>query len=177
MYEPSSCDTFLKMIFAIFHLKGISFCWKDDFNGVGEFGSVMTQLWRDQSSIEPKFGTGSKKSTFDIDVDNKLQNKISLCHNGTPADGKTVFPFSCDKDLQMVLCHSLGRFMGLRGAAPLRKLVRQNFKFLKYETGRDIGKDYVKYAPVIVAGTAAKGRQLSLKNTTLNIELLEKLVM
>ena len=35
----------------------------------------------------------------------------------------------------------------------------------------------MKYAPVIVAGTAAKGRQLSLKNTTLDMELLEKPVM
>ena len=127
LHEPSSTETYLKMMFGIFHLKGIEFKWDKDFNGTGEFGAVMTQLWRDQTNIEPTFGTGKNKATFDIDVDEKLRAHVSVCPIGTSEHGKTVFPFFSDGDRQEVLCHGFGRQMGLRGSAPLRNLVREKF--------------------------------------------------
>ena len=67
--------------------------------------------------------------------------------------------------------------MGLRGSAPLRKLVQDNFLFLKYEEGENKGNDFFKYQHLNVDGTLAKGVQLSLRNTTLDVDLLDREVM
>ena len=175
--QPSSCETYIKHISADLGKKGILFRWDKDFNGVGEFASVMTLLWQEESAFNPLFGTGAMKATFCIDVDTNLRNAVSVCRNGTPTEGKTVYPYFCAVDRQRVIGHLFGRLFGLRGNKEMRNAGEKDFLFGVYERGVDKGEKYVKYVPPISAGRCGKSNSLSVKNTTIIRRNLEQGVM
>jgi hypothetical protein len=106
-YQPSTWETKLKYLFAIFRRKMIQFNQLTDFNGDGEFHSVLTAQWALEMEKDEKFASGIGTSTFDDDADKKLRDLFSA--------GK-FNPFSTDttteayEDRKRYMVYVLGRY-------------------------------------------------------------------
>jgi len=106
-YQPSTWEMKNKYLFAIFRRKMIQFNQLTDFNGVGEFHSVLTAQWALEMEKDEKFASNIGTSTFDDDADKKLRDLFSA--------GK-FNPFSTDttteayEDRKNYMVYVLGRF-------------------------------------------------------------------
>jgi len=71
--QPSTWETKMKYLFAVFRNKNVNYNYATDFNGVGEFHAVLTSQWDKERSLDPSFASGVKTSTFDMDADYKIR--------------------------------------------------------------------------------------------------------
>ena len=76
IYEISSWNFFLKLLFSEFKRRGILYDYKKDFNSTGDFHSVLMDDLKTGSKNIEAYGTLKNKANFDDDGDNKIRNAI-----------------------------------------------------------------------------------------------------
>jgi hypothetical protein len=106
-YQPSSWETKLKYLFAVFRRKNILFNHMTDFNGEGEFHSVLSAQWAIKMEKDPNFASGIGTSTFDGDADLKLRE---LFRQGTFNPFSTETTTEAYEDRKRYMVYVLGRF-------------------------------------------------------------------
>jgi hypothetical protein len=73
---PSTWGKMLKYLFSNFRKKNIQYSYLTDFNGDGEFHSVLSAQWMKEMEADPTFASGVGTSTFDIEADGKLRSQF-----------------------------------------------------------------------------------------------------
>lgn len=106
-YQPSTWDMKLKYLFAIFHRKMIQFNQLTDFNGDGEFHSVLTAQWVLEMEKDETFASGVGTSTFDDDADKKLRELFAA---GKFNSFSTATTTKACEDRKKYMVYVLGRF-------------------------------------------------------------------
>jgi hypothetical protein len=105
--QPSSWEMKLKYLFSVFHRKNILYNHLTDFNGEGEFHSVLTTTWANEMESDPTFASGIGTSTFYEDLDKKLrefykEGKFNPFSTATTKEGYD--------DRKKYMIYILGRF-------------------------------------------------------------------
>jgi len=72
--QPSTWETKLKYLFAVFCKKNINYNYATDFNGDGEFHAVLVAQWSTHRESGPTFASGINTATFDMEADKKLKD-------------------------------------------------------------------------------------------------------
>jgi hypothetical protein len=111
-YQPSTWATKMKYLFSVFRQKNRLFNVQTDFNGEGEFHSILATQWGILMKNDDKFASGIGTSTFDGDADKKLRD---MYKQGTfdPFSSKTTTEAYEDRKKYMV--YVLGRYFLRRG--------------------------------------------------------------
>jgi len=111
-YQPSTWATKMKYLFSVFRRKNILFNVQTDFNGEGEFHSVLATQWSILMENDDTFASGIGTSTFDGDADKKLRE---MYKQGTfdPFSTKTTTEAYDDRKKYMI--YVLGRYFLRRG--------------------------------------------------------------
>ncbi len=139
-YQPSTWATKLKYLFSVFRRKNIMFNVLTDFNGEGEFHSVLASQWAIEMEKDDKFASGVGTSTFDGDADKKLRDRFA---EGTfnPFSTKTTTEAYDDRKKYMI--YVLGRFFLRRGKTEIAFTYWNQVKFKSVECD-GVRQEYVE---------------------------------
>jgi hypothetical protein len=124
--QPSTWEKLMKYLFSIFRKKNINYNFLTDFNGDGEFHSVLTAQWAKERQHDPKFATGVGTSSFDMDADLKIRQLYQ---------DKKFDPFSTAttdaafRDRLKYAIFVLGRYFLLRGRTEIAYCSWSQVKF------------------------------------------------
>ena len=77
IYELSTWHTMLKVLFSIFVIEDIQYNYTTDFNGTGEFQSVLKHDLQTRSKNIKDYGTLKNKAKFDYNGDNKIRIAVN----------------------------------------------------------------------------------------------------
>jgi len=105
--QSSTWDTKLKYLFCVFRRKNIQYNHLTDFNGEGEFHSVLSTTWADEMENDPTFASDIGMSTFYEYADKKLrefykEGKFNPLSTATTKEGY--------EDRKKYMIYILGRF-------------------------------------------------------------------
>jgi len=155
-YQPSSWETKLKYLFAVFRRRNILFNHMTDFNGEGEFHSVLSAQWAIEMEKDPNFASGIGTSTFDGDADLKLRELFQQGRFNPFSTESTTEAYEVRK---RYMIYVLGRFFLRRGKNEIAFTFWNQVKFFCTES------DGVKYEYVEVAHKWDKTHKCKLGNT------------
>jgi hypothetical protein len=130
----------LKYLFSVFHRKNILFNVLTDFNGEGEFHSVLASQWAIEMEKDDKFASGVGTSTFDGDADKKLRERFA---EGTFNPFSTKTTTEAYEDRKKYMIYVLGRFFLLRGKTEIAFTYWNQVKFKSVECD-GVRQEYVK---------------------------------
>ena len=135
IYELTTWNTMLKVLFSHFRQQNILYNFMTDFNGTGDFHSILTDDLKKGSKNIKDYGTLKNQAKFDYDGDNKIRTAIK---------NKVLNPFDNYEDLVRTVVYICGRYFALRGRKEISLLKWADFSFEKYEHGPDKGKNCVQ---------------------------------
>ena len=84
-----------------------------DFNGTGDFHSILTDDLKKGSKNIKDYGTLKNQAKFDYDGDNKIRTAIK---------NKKLNPFDNYEDLVRTVVYICGRYFALRGRKEISRL-------------------------------------------------------
>jgi hypothetical protein len=138
--QSSTWDTKLKYLFCVFRRKNIQYNHLTDFNGEGEFHSVLSTTWADEMENDPTFASEIGMSTFYEYADKKLrefykEGKFNPLSTATTKEGY--------EDRKKYMIYILGRFFLQRGKNEIVFCYWNQVKFKASEVDRE-RSEYVK---------------------------------
>jgi hypothetical protein len=107
-YQPNSCNTTFKVLFAVFHSHGIIYSRTTDFNFKGGWCSFLAGYWAQQHSKDVTFGDRPTRPPVSDDLLEQFRNAI-LVQKLLDITGNTL------RDLQMFVYFLFGAQLLFRG--------------------------------------------------------------
>jgi hypothetical protein len=156
--QPSTWDTMLKNLFAVFRQKNIVYNHVTDFNGDGEFHSVLTTMWAQEQEVDKTFATGVGISTFDENADLKIRNQYRE-GKFNPMTSEVTEKAYDDRLKYMIFV--LGRYFLCRGRTEIAFSLWRNVKLVEVVVDDGTKDEYVEYHH-----NWNKSHKCKLKNTT-----------
>jgi hypothetical protein len=107
-YQPNSCNTTFKVLFAVFHSKGIIYSRTTDFNFKGGWCSFLAGYWAQQHSKDVTFGDRPTRPPVSDDFLEQFRNAV-LVKKLIDITGSVL------RDLQMLVYFLFGAQLLFRG--------------------------------------------------------------
>ena len=123
--EPSSWDTWIRMLQSDFNKFDIKYDLKKDFVGQGEYHAVLEDMWEQMYQEDTNFGSGRFKAYFNRDTERLMVLAVR----------KKLIDFSNREDLNHLIIYVLGTDLLLRGGAEILGLEWDHIEFLKKKDG------------------------------------------
>jgi hypothetical protein len=138
--QPSTWETLLKNLFAVFKKKNIQFNFATDFNGDGEYHAVLKAQGKLEMEKDPKFGTGIMTSSIDVDADKKIRDKFNSGEFNPFSSDTTEIAYDHRRKFVIFI---LGRYFFLRGRTEMAYVT---WDMIKFQSGTLNGNavDYVE---------------------------------
>jgi len=124
--QPSTWNKLLKILFSNFHKKNINYHYANDFNGEGEFHSVLMAQWTKMQEEDPTFASGTGTATFDMNADYKIREHF---RSGKFNPFSTALTEEAYKDRLKYAIYVLGRYFLCRGRSEIAFCCWDQVKF------------------------------------------------
>jgi hypothetical protein len=125
--KPLDSNTFkqyAKQIFGQMKMKGVDYDMHTDFNGKGEFHSVVAAKWAEYRTTDNDFATKKNAAQIDEDAAEKFQKAL---------ENKTIKPLETYLDLVKACVYMLGRYCLFRGRKEITYALWEQVSFGTYE--------------------------------------------